>query len=286
MSVNHPIAYIIEGSGLMLSIALLETEKLILHEETIPESLERLRNNIKSDKIIKAPVIVDANSLVILDGMHRVTALKSLGCRFIPVCFVDYNNKEIKLDRWCRTFIGSIDVNDAIAKAQELGVTITQIEDGIYDESKTMLISNGQSYLLKAPLEGIEYDFSVVSELETWAIGIGIRIGYETYQDALIHLKKGTFSLILCPPKVNKNQVLEVTHKGKVFMHKATRHMIPARPLGLNIPLSILQDPNMTINEVNLLLSQHLHRKSLRRIPSGEILYNRRYEEEIFIFED
>ena len=108
MSVSRPIAYIIEGNGLQLNIALIETEKLILHEEIIPESLERLRNNIKFDNIVHSPVIVDSNSLVILDGAHRVTALKSLGCRYTPVCLVDYYNQEIKLDRWCRTFRGDI----------------------------------------------------------------------------------------------------------------------------------------------------------------------------------
>ena len=286
MSISHPIAYIIEGHGLKLSIALVETEKLILHEETIPESLEKLRNNIKADKILQSPVIVDTNSLIILDGMHRVTALKSLGCRYTPVCLVDYTNQEIKLDRWCRTFRGSITIDDMISKIKDLGVSIIPCENGVLDESKTLIIANNISYQLKAPLDGIEYEFGVVSEIESWAISSGIRVKHETYQDAISHLSQGKFSIILCPPKVSKNQVIEVTQKGKVFTHKATRHMIPARPMGLNIPLSILQDPNITIEEANELLSQHLHSKNLKRIPPGEILYNRRYEEEVFIFVD
>jgi len=286
MSVSRPIAYIIEGNGLQLNIALIETEKLILHEEIIPESLERLRNNIKFDNIIHSPVIVDSNSLVILDGAHRVTALKSLGCRYTPVCLVDYYNQEIKLDRWCRTFRGDIKTDDVIFRAQELGVTITLIEDDVYDESKTLIISNGQSYQLKAPFDGVEQEFSVVSELESWAISMGIKVKHETYQDALMHLKQGIYPLILCPPKLNKSQVINVTQNGNVFTHKATRHRIPARPMGLNIPLSILQDPNLTVEEANELLSQYLHNKSLKRIPPGGILFNRRYDEEVFIFED
>ena len=286
MSVSHPIAYIIEGQGLKLSIALVETEKLILHEQVIPASLEKLRNNIKTDKILQAPVIVDTNSFVILDGMHRVSALKSLGCRYTPVCLVDYRSQEIKLDRWCRTFRGSISIDDIISKALGLGVNATLCENEGYDESKTLIIAEGTSYQLTFPFNDIEYEFSVVSEIEAWAIARGIGVRHETYHDAISHLKQGKLSIILCPPKVNKNQVIEVIQKGKVFSPKATRHMIPARPLGLNIPLSILQDPNITVVEANELLSQHLNRKRLKRIPPGEMLYNRRYEEEVFIFED
>lgn len=286
MSVSHPIAYIIEGQELKLSIALVETEKLILHEQVIPASLEKLRNNIKTEKILQAPVIVDTNSLVILDGMHRVTALKSLGCRYTPVCLVDYDSQEIKLDRWCRTFRGSISIDDIIAQAQRLGVVATLCEDENYDESKILIVADGTSYQLIPPLHDIEYEFSIVSKIEAWAINNGVKVGHETYQDAVSHLKQGKLSIILCPPKVNKNQVIEVTQKGKVFTPKATRHMIPARPMGLNIPLSILQDPNITVEEANELLSQHLNRKKLKRIPPGEIIYNRRYEEEVFIFLD
>lgn len=52
---------------------------LCLHEETIPELLERLTQHIQLDGYVKHPIIVDEKSFVVLDGTHRVVALKKLG---------------------------------------------------------------------------------------------------------------------------------------------------------------------------------------------------------------
>jgi hypothetical protein len=51
--------------------------------------LELLRKEILKDGVLKYPIIVDENTHVILDGMHRWLALKSLGYELIPVILVD-----------------------------------------------------------------------------------------------------------------------------------------------------------------------------------------------------
>ena len=76
-SINHPLV--------TLEIKL-EIEKLYIHEETIVEIVERLSDEIELDAHVKHPVIVDKETLVVLDGMHRVAALQHLGCKLIPVC--------------------------------------------------------------------------------------------------------------------------------------------------------------------------------------------------------
>jgi hypothetical protein len=114
---------------------------------------------------------------------------------------------------------------------------------------------------------------------------MGVSVRHETFNDAIFKLMSGEISILVSPPKVEKSQVIEVTQRGNVFTNKATRHMIPARPMGLNIPLSILQDPNLSVEDANTLLTSHLKQKSIRRLPPGSMLNNRRYDEEVFIFE-
>lgn len=75
-------------------------EKLKEHEEIRPDYLEELKNQIKSDGILKMAIAVDKDTRVILDGHHRLHALKELGYTKIPVILVDYQSPNIKVLTW------------------------------------------------------------------------------------------------------------------------------------------------------------------------------------------
>jgi gas vesicle protein len=57
-----------------------------------------LKQEILKDGILKYPIIADEKTHVILDGMHRWLALKSLGYTLIPVILVDaFHNPEVRI---------------------------------------------------------------------------------------------------------------------------------------------------------------------------------------------
>ncbi|MBL7080751.1 ParB N-terminal domain-containing protein [Candidatus Bathyarchaeota archaeon] len=99
MSASRPVSYTIDGDGIHLDIALVEIDELLLHEETISGSFYAFMEEIERSGILKSPVIVGRESLVVLDGTHRVEALRNLGCRFMCVCLVDYMSPGIRVDR-------------------------------------------------------------------------------------------------------------------------------------------------------------------------------------------
>jgi len=78
-----------------LSPVLIELEKLREHEGVNPKYLEELKEEIKSDGVLKFAIAVDKNTNVILDGHHRFNALRKLECKKIPVVFVDYGSPDI-----------------------------------------------------------------------------------------------------------------------------------------------------------------------------------------------
>jgi len=78
-------------------ICLIDLEELKEHEEIRPEYLEELKNEILSDGILKMPIAVDRKTYIILDGHHRLHALKKIGCKRIPVIFFEYQSPEIKV---------------------------------------------------------------------------------------------------------------------------------------------------------------------------------------------
>lgn len=81
-------------------VVFFEIEELKEHEEIRPDYLEALKNEIQSDGILKMPICIDKKTCIILDGHHRLQALKRIGCKKIPVVMVDYQSPEIKVIPW------------------------------------------------------------------------------------------------------------------------------------------------------------------------------------------
>lgn len=81
-----------------IRIVLLPIDKLKPHEKGSTLYLELLRQEILRDGILKYPIITDEKTHVILDGMHRWLALKSLGYTLIPAILTDaFQNPKIRV---------------------------------------------------------------------------------------------------------------------------------------------------------------------------------------------
>lgn len=78
-------------------IKLVPIAKLRAHEQVDPQRLGQLLVRIKQDGHLKNPIVVDKKTLVILDGHHRASGLKRLGCRLVPVMMVNYFDPQIRV---------------------------------------------------------------------------------------------------------------------------------------------------------------------------------------------
>ena len=78
-------------------IFLIDLGELKEHEQIRPEYLEELKNEILSDGILKMPIAVDKETYIILDGHHRLHALRRIGCKRIPCILFDYQSPEIEV---------------------------------------------------------------------------------------------------------------------------------------------------------------------------------------------
>ena len=74
-------------------VALLQIDELRPHEKGSPVYLDLLRREILRDGMLRYPIVADEKTHVILDGMHRWLALKSIGYKSIPVLQVDIFQK-------------------------------------------------------------------------------------------------------------------------------------------------------------------------------------------------
>jgi hypothetical protein len=81
-------------------IEVVPIDKLKPHEKGSPLYLGLLVQELLRDGVLKYPIIADEKTKVILDGMHRWLALKSLGYSSMPVILVNaLQNRRISVGR-------------------------------------------------------------------------------------------------------------------------------------------------------------------------------------------
>lgn len=288
--------YEIKTPSIVLKLTIVEVDKLYIHEEIIPDMLRRLVESIRRDGVFRNPVIVDEKTLVVLDGMHRVAAAKELGLKYIPVCLVDYMNPSIGLYSWARVIKSrrratredySSIVIDTIGKLGYRFVSIPGI-----DEAKVMLsrrelvavVFAEKSMLgVKTRSRDIKAIYDDLKRIEEALSYRGFLVEYHTENDALKLVESGEAVAALMPPAITKEEVINVALSGRVFTHKSTRHVIPARPMNIDVPLSHLTG-ELPLEEANKFLIDSLSRRKLKVLPPGSVI-DRRYEEEVYLFE-
>lgn len=75
----------LEGNGMKKKIGIINNHLLKPHEKISIVHLRRLMKQIKKDGFIKNPIIVDKNTMIILDGHHRFNVSKMLKLSSSPV---------------------------------------------------------------------------------------------------------------------------------------------------------------------------------------------------------
>jgi hypothetical protein len=93
-----------------------EIERLHGHERIQPPLLERLTAEIKRDGYLKRPILVANGDLVILDGHHRLEALRALGCRCVPTYLVDYFSDIVHVTTWPHAVVGHVTKEEVIRR--------------------------------------------------------------------------------------------------------------------------------------------------------------------------
>lgn len=282
MSCNTPQSYSIKHENENFEITLVEIDRLVLHEEIVPEMLKTLISKIRKDQRQISPVIVDKETLVVLDGMHRVEALRKLGCRFVGVCLINYMSENIRIERWCRTVSERF---DPISLSEKTGLRFLQVNIETPMRNQLFLSLYDSKYLVQLSKEDIQLAFEALRRLETCLKDIGKQINYEAEWQALEKLETGSIFAIIFPPKIGKKQVLESAMNGRLFIPKATRHIFPARVIEASIPLTLLQNKDLSAQKANKIFLETLKNKKLKQLQPGTVVNGRVYEEYLYLLE-
>ncbi|OGD46272.1 hypothetical protein A3K70_02465 [Candidatus Bathyarchaeota archaeon RBG_16_48_13] len=279
--------------GLNLGLGILDMSSIAPHEETRLNILNELSRCIREQGYFSQPVTVDRNSLVVLDGMHRVSALKNLHCLRISACLIDYSDPSIDLAAWYRTFRTPQPIESLIASITELGIdssSSSRLDDAFNGlkarEITAILASNNKSYTVGSEIKRIDESYDVINLIEEALVAEGCSVRYETEFESMKKLRLGGVDLVLMTPVIKKSEVIGVAKSGRLFSPKATRHIIPARPINIEVPLDLLTDISISVEEADSWLVNHLRNRRPTFTPLRSGFKNKRYDEETCVLED
>jgi hypothetical protein len=248
-------------------------EKCLTHEGIVSKWVDRIAFNIMDHGIVKNPVIAaeEKGKYVIIDGMHRLAAFKNLELRDILICEIDYYSDKINLEGWdAFTFrpLGAKDLLEHLFSKKD-GYVVEECADPkkARDElmaRKHLLVAGdkgGKFYTLNKPTTDKEHmldELIHVTEIVDAEIDHrNLRVLYVANSLSDEQFKTSDAKSMIIRPHFRKEEVIERTLSRKLFPRKSTRHIIPDRPLRVDLDLSLLR-ANIDLETKNRLLDEHL----------------------------
>jgi hypothetical protein len=183
-------------------------DELKPHEKGSPIYFELLRQEILEDKVLKYPIIADEKSGVILDGMHRWLALKSLGYALIPVILIDaFQNPRIhvgrrRIHRYVNASKKEIPVKEVISAGVSGRLMRPRSTRHFFPFSKFQRVNCPLDSLMKREPQDVSEYLAKMSEQEGF---LAIKDWFKELEEELVFLKKRKEEV--------ENEIKEFTHR-------------------------------------------------------------------------
>lgn len=287
--------YCIESDSLKLNLEIVPVSSLHPHEEILPHAVNKLTLELKGQVELKNPIIIDENGIV-LDGNHRMFAFKMLKLKYISVCRIDYFCQAVKLKYWFRVFENCRDTGRLQRVLDEMNVSIEPVADQASLEKILGTgrfnwgIQQGRFFAVLRFDEKIVHDaVSAYAQIKKFQQKLSVEYHDLKYlpcgrvRDCDFRDGLDEDAAIIWTPRITKEMVVQAAKQGRVFAPKTTRHLIPARPLNVDVPVNWFRE-NITLESINHRFRLFLEGKGLKRFGPGQIIDGRYYGEELFVF--
>jgi len=269
-------------------IRIIPIEELVFHEMEDPERTKRIAERIRADGVLKNPVIVgnvkhESSKFLLLDGVHRVNALKKLGSKDVVAQIVDYWSDDVKVYTWCHVIHG-INARHLLKKLKDIkDINLEKMNE----KSAQMLLEQKRivSYLLFKN----EDVFVVKSKDDLKTRATKLRDVVNVYGatskiyrvsksevDFLLRKSKDA-TAVLFIPVYEKDDIVNLAFNKIELPAGITRHVVSKRVLGLYMDLALLkvdisiEDKNKLLEEV---IKQRVANKKIRFYPESVVVFD------------
>ncbi|MGP8125158.1 MAG: hypothetical protein ACLQEQ_04715 [Nitrososphaerales archaeon] len=267
----------LEGTGVRVDVR--PVSSMLPHEETIPSHVERIATEITQERIQRDPIIVDAESGAVLDGMHRLAAFLRLGLEAAVCCPVDYSSKAVNLHRWARAYshAGRGDLDRALIDA---GIsrrsTLSEAFASLEARRCGLAALGSQGVFLPASPIDLQGALAVVRGLDAIAQESGWKREFFS-EDDIDSALQDEGKVVVLVQRLGKDDVIAAARSGKLFPCKTSMHTIEPRPVAVNVPIEKLG--SMTGSE----LRKRLQVSGAKLLPQGSYYQGRRYKESLLL---
>lgn len=222
------------------------------HEETVAGLTERVLRALEKERVQRDPVIVDGSSGTVLDGTHRVEALRRAGARSALTFVVDYQDPGVRLYRWLRVARGG-ERSRAVEIVRSLGLErVGRPPSTAAGSPLRVVVSRTEAYGLGGAAS-LDDQVEVVRGFDAACAERGLRV--EFLDETLAVAAGGSPTageplLTLVPPGLSKGDVLRAGAERRPFPPKSTLHVFPYRPLGVRYPVEDLRAGRDVLQEL------------------------------------
>jgi len=272
-------------------IEIVPINKILFHEREDPERVSRLKEKIKVDGHLKNPVVVcrvkkNASKYLLLDGIHRVSALKEMGIRYILVQIIDYWNDKVEVHTWYH-LLNDAQIKILIKHIKSLeNITIEKSSkkkaERFLKENKIIcyILLKGNSVFMVKSKNGVDSNLKQKTSLLNNIVNsyfTSSEVYRVTANEIVFLLKQKKNAGILIMPQYSKEDIMNLALGSMRLPAGITRFIIPKRALGLDIDLSLLKvrinlkSKNKLLREI---IKQRINTKKIRFYPESVFIFN------------
>jgi hypothetical protein len=212
-------------------LRLVELERLILHEAHDEDRLASLRGRIEAEHEQRNPVIVSSQGdcCLVLDGAHRVRALRELGCRLVLAQFVEPPERA---ESWTH-LVDGVGL-DRLRGLEEIeiserpgGTRLAEVE-----------FAGGERVFLRSRQEGLLAEVRALWALQSlYPGGVVVR---RVEPNGRLGPAEGEAMVRYRP--FGPEELVEIVRSGAVLPAGITRFRVRERVLGVRYPLEKMKD--------------------------------------------
>jgi hypothetical protein len=270
-------------------IDVLSISELMLHENESVERTAKLQERIRADGFLRNPVIVakvlhsSRLHYLLLDGIHRISALKNLGCRDVVAQLIDYSSEGVKVEVWHQLIRGVDPVNLSKSLKRVFGKTLTKKPEAEANELRNkdlilmhLLLKNGQSYIIERQ-SNLQSTTAKIREFVKILTSLGeVHRVHEDEAKSVLKSSSAATGILFIQP-LSKQHIIEIALSETKLPAGITRHIIPCRALGIAVDLALLRAELSTVEKsklIRLVVNQRIEDERVRFYAEPTFVFN------------
>jgi len=272
----------------MPDLRVVPVAELLLHEQHDAQRSKPLLQRLQTDGVLKNPPIVapidGEQRYVVLDGANRVTAMQALGIAHIAVQVVDYEDADLILDTWHHLVsgIGAGHFHGMLHAMQGIKIELADAAHARAQLARREVLvlveyPNGESWTVQASGDLHQRTQQLNEIVDLYKVQGLIFRANSDHLPSLLPYYDNVAALVVFP-RFAPAEIIDLARVGARLPAGITRHLIPRRALGINLPLTALSN-GASLSEKNARLVDWLKQK----MASKAVRY---YHESTFLFDE